>query len=130
MKREIKFRAWDTVEEFMHPGFTFEDIIEIMASNYNTGEIGPMGAKMQITRGSLIWMQYTCLRDKNEVEIYEGDIVALDISDKDMFIGYVVYNKDLTLSNLGWGLMTKNGYMPLSIGIYRILGNIYENPNF
>ena len=70
MSREIKFRAWDKINNKMYPisgiSFTNKDVWlqisdeQIMGANFNEIEI----------------MQYTSLKDKNDKEIYEGDILS------------------------------------------------------
>lgn len=65
--------------------------------------------------------QYTGLKDKNRVKIYEGDIVK-DIENNK--IGEIKYIDKMT----GFFLVSHNGKCISSIIDVEIIGNIYDNP--
>ena len=113
--REIKFRVWDKIEK---------EIINWEKLQYNT----------QWFLNSLLWewnwkpMQYTGLKDKNGLEIFNGDILYFEMY-KDSW--FVKYDEAKGAFVVVWN--NPKEWCPTENEIaYRwkdceIIGNIYEN---
>lgn len=118
--REIKFRAWDG-EKLYSP--TLED-----------GKVFRNGrAYEDYIPSSDPLMQYTGLKDKNGVEIYEGDILKPSMSGAKPF--EVKYKTEAVGVNGGHGENYSDLFSGFKItGYYGnpadcvVIGNIYENP--
>ena len=125
MTREIKFRAWDKAQKKM---WVPKDFIH-----------GPMGifeVDVTIVGDECILMQCTGLKDKNGLDIFEGDILS-DWNDCDgeqiqSFMQVFWCEKDgaWKLDNSFNNDKSSGDLLSeeLSSFVYEITGNIYENP--
>lgn len=117
MSREFKFRAWESKEKRWAAH-------QIMAVLKNLIERLELKDCLSIS-GRLIIEQYTGLKDRNDREIYEGDIVKYG---NQVFEVKFDEMEDSSCSYyyLGWamgGLSLCEHY-----GMVVVIGNIHENP--
>jgi len=140
MNREIKFRAWDKRTKQMIQVSCMEmsnkvDSIYGIEFTKNGGNLYKETGGEDVANYLEI-MQYTGLKDKNSVEIYEGDIMHDPDGDYIWSIVWAKYtNKadlDLDLFIVGWIRKCIDGTLS-PLGYYRgvegnVIGNIYENP--
>lgn len=127
MNREIKFRAWDNENKYMITSkqgiFTaLRNSMNITVQDngyYNNGDL------LKPNKEKYTLMQYTGLKDKNCVEVYEGDKVMFDYgwTEPDE-IGVITWNKDTASFQI-------KGHIPSSsmkhLDRMKVIGNIYEN---
>ncbi|EGO8793665.1 hypothetical protein D9Y93_11990 [Enterococcus faecalis] len=136
-----KFRAWDTYEEEMLENVTplFDDSNSMMAiitdfqikgsPGTSEIEIGSYDTTFNWDEFPYVIMQSTGLKDKNGVEIFEGDILVYDAPkkyDDRRSMHEIVYADGrffwefLDLVFCQSNILYRDGYL--------VIGNIHENP--
>lgn len=130
MSREIKFRAWQTHHKEMYQPFVgyieFPDIVV----GFDDGDLRLEGEK------NVILMQFTGLKDKHEVDIYEGDLLRYtNPTTKDTVIHEVVYQE--TKARFAMIMHGANEKYPVAFvrrkahwdnSKFEIVGDIYTTP--
>ena len=145
--REIKFRAWDKMEKQMCPvtrvifrqptGYDFINV-RIKWNGKIIDQGGFIGKD-----NTYILMQYTGAKDKNGVEIYEGDVIHWDpVRPVESYTPTYAKTKRLDDYIIQWNAARcefwaepgelGHAYMNISQSDlsmnWKVIGNIYENP--
>lgn len=129
MVREIEFRAWLKQEKKMVEVkeiiFAPEKQIAYDAE-YRNGKSLPFHYLNYKLFNDIELMQYTGLKDKNGVKIFEGDIVKC--GKKIAVVKYGYHNCGCCHDVYGFTVLDKNGVTDaFSFGYCEVIGNIYEN---
>lgn len=129
--REIKFRAWDKRSKTMYLpdniGYFTRNSVVLMNGNILM---------------SYVLMQYTGLKDKNGVEIYEGDLLVFQDHHKENFPVFEVFyhDNDCADGHVGFQMNRVHfqgsmcggyvgwGFLPKTTAKMEVIGNIYQNP--
>lgn len=127
MSREIKFRAWlKNIEKMVEP---WSINLEKQRILFNEPSDEQWTEVRIVSFDDIELLQYTCLKDKNGVEIYEGDIVIYkyqndDLKTKKLTVFFDEEDCSFSLAHKGkpYISMEKD-----DIKYYKVIGNIYEN---
>lgn len=118
--REIKFRAWDSVQEVMLPVENIDFRNDLITLNEDDNSLTD-------TFEMITLMQYTGMKDKNGKEIYEGDIVGslhmrAEVIFEDGSFRFKWLDKITKRVRKYNEPMFKNTNI-----VFEVIGNIYEN---
>lgn len=130
--RDIKFRAWHKDEKIMYPHVLVTTTCGVVTGNlWHDGEEENAWKVWAIS--FFIPMQYTGLKDKDGIEIYEGDLLNWTAGNQILevrwgSVGWVLFGRLFARHGFPNGddcneINTK-GYTNHS----KVIGNIYENP--
>lgn len=139
MNREIKFRIWDSVhnrmiylkdcvsfghiDEFdVYELYIEENVLKCRGYNEYDDDFD-----IEFADGTdLPIMEYVGLKDKNGVEIYEGDLIEYKDS-TGKHIKEVKFDKGCFYAGLHGGSSTRVAPKLINARISKVIGNIYEN---
>ena len=115
-----KFRVWFDSEMYDKP-VVYDGEFYLDWREFENGE----------TYNGAVLMQSTRLRDKNGVEIFEGDIVRYECC-PEIYVEEVIYDN----KHCNFGTIDKDGetfsfnalISDIHVGCFEVIGNKYENP--
>ncbi|KYH14899.1 YopX family protein [Staphylococcus kloosii] len=119
----LKFRAWDKFDEKM---------LEVHGINFDAQGIWTREMIDDESDGNFVFLdeiellQSTGLKDRNEIEMFEGDVVKTKYGEHGRHIGIVTFRYGKFLSI---GVKQYEGYVEELDCMFEIIGNKFEHPH-
>lgn len=123
-----KFRAWLPTLQWM---------CEVTVIDYDLRSVDicriedvARHTEMRVDKDEVVLMQSTGLKDKNDVEIFEGDVVTNGWKRQVVTFGTQEVEEDFGSVRIyrGFNLYLGGGYPNAVMSTFEVIGNIYENP--
>jgi len=117
--KENEYRAWDELNKTM--------------SYWTMNDLCAWGEDKEKPNPFDKWMQYTGLKDKNGVEIYEGDIIRQHFGKESEIVGNVIFSGFQYMCTQVVAGKDKTNYFgynseDIELDRLEVIGNIYKNP--
>ena len=126
--REIKFRGWERELQMM----VYDTELGGWIFEYDGNPVRAVNQMINEEDYFYDLMQYTGLKDKNGVEIYEGDILSTDLSRPYLIVefrnGAFMYQCHDGGRNYFDFMEPANERLKSNTKYHEVIGNIYENP--
>lgn len=117
--REIKFRFWDdTLKEMIWPNANFTTMVIRLNGRVTDGSVNMVGTLMQ----------FTGLKDKNGVEVYDGDVIRSESGIFTEPVTLIVHTHDEDWPGTVMATSEDNHCPLWDATPCEVIGNIYENP--
>jgi len=139
MAREIKFRAWDDLNKKWLLGYEYKNLggFSLTGECVLLGEWGGVFDTFMFGKDGKKWddlkiMQFTGMKDKNDKEVYDGEIVTYKRSIGNWIGQYMITTHKIVFNEEIFAFVMEYGSQYIKLRKhwgyeYEVIGNIYQN---